>query len=128
MPSRSAARRLRQVAAVLMLVVAGVHFQQYVDFISDVPTVGVLFLLNAAGGAGLLVAMLGRDRLLGGLAMAGAVALAVGSLVSIGIALRGSFFGYEEPTLRAPIVIAVAAEVLMIGALVPALVRNIRTG
>jgi hypothetical protein len=61
-----------------VLVVAGVHFQQYVDFMSQVPTVGVLFLLNAAGGAGLV------------------------------------FFGYSEPSLRLPIVIAVLAELAVL--------------
>jgi len=91
-------------------VIAGVHFQQYVDFISEVPTVGVLFLLNAAGGAGLVVALLSPDRTLRLLAALGAIGIAAGSLVSIAIALSGSFFGYQEPTIRLPIVIAIIAE------------------
>ncbi|MEA2373120.1 MAG: hypothetical protein QOH12_3514 [Solirubrobacteraceae bacterium] len=137
MPTHAMARRLRQVAALLVLVVAGVHFQQYVDFMSEVPTVGVLFLLNAAGGAGLLLAMLGGDRVIALLAMIGSLGLAIGSLVSIvialngsflGVALDGSFFGYQETTLRLPIVIAVVAEVLLILVLALPLVRNIRRG
>jgi hypothetical protein len=137
MPSHAMARRLRQVAALLVLVVAGVHFQQYVDFMSEVPTVGVLFLLNAAGGAGLLLAMLSGDRVIALLAMIGSLGLAIGSLVSIvialngsflGVALHGSFFGYQETTLRLPIVIAVVAEVLLILVLALPLVRNIRRG
>jgi hypothetical protein len=137
MPSHAMARRLRQVAALLVLVVAGVHFQQYVDFMSEVPTVGVLFLLNAAGGAGLLLAMLTGDRVIALLAMIGSLGLAIGSLVSIvialngsflGVALHGSFFGYQETTLRLPIVIAVVAEVLLILVLALPLVRNIRRG
>lgn len=137
MPSHAMARRLRQVAALLVLVVAGVHFQQYVDFMSEVPTVGVLFLLNAAGGAGLLLAMLSGDRVIALLAMIGSLGLAIGSLVSIvialngsflGVALNGSFFGYQETTLRLPIVIAVVAEVLLILVLALPLVRNIRRG
>ncbi len=137
MPSDAAARRLRQIAALLVLVIAGVHFQQYVDFMSEVPTVGVLFLLNAAGGAALLLAMLSGDRPIALLAMLGSLGLALGSLVSIGIALHGrflgivldgSFFGYQEPTLRLPIVIAVVAEVLLIFVLALPLVRAIRRG
>jgi hypothetical protein len=137
MPSHAMARRLRQVAALLVLVVAGVHFQQYVDFMSEVPTVGVLFLLNAAGGAGLLLAMLTGDRVIALLAMIGSLGLAIGSLVSIvialngsflGVALHGSFFGYQETTLRLPIVIAVIAEVLLILVLALPLVRNLRRG
>ncbi len=128
MPSHPTARRLRQLGALLMLVVAGVHFQQYVDFMSEVPTVGVLFLLNAAGGAGLLLAMLTRDRLIALLAMIGSLGLVIGSLVSIGIALQGSFFGYREPTLRLPIVIAIAAEALLILVLALPLARSLRKG
>jgi hypothetical protein len=128
MISRRTAHTLRQVAALLMLVIAGVHFQQYVDFMSEVPTVGVLFLLNAAAGAGLILTMLSGDRLIRLLGMTGSIAVAIGSLVSIGISLTGSFFGYEEPTLRLPIVIAIVAEVLLIGVLILPLVRNIRAG
>jgi len=109
-------------AAVLVAVIAGVHFQQYVDFISEVPTVGVLFLLNAAGGAGLAAALLSRERLVALLAAIGAIGLAGGSLISIVIALSGSFFGYQEPTLRLPIVIAIVAEV----AVIPVLVAFVR--
>jgi hypothetical protein len=126
MISKRTAHTLRQVAGLLMVVIAGVHFQQYVDFMSEVPTVGVLFLLNAAGGAGLLLAMLSGDRLIRLLGMTGSIALALGSLVSIAISLTGNFFGYEEPALRLPIVIAIVAEVLLIGVLVLPLVRNIR--
>lgn len=102
------------VAASLVAVIAGVHFEQYVDFMSEVPTVGVLFLANAAGGAGLAVALLSRDSQLRLLAAVGAIGLAAGSLVSIAIALSGSFFGYSEPTLRLPIVIAILAEAVAI--------------
>jgi hypothetical protein len=54
-------------------------------------------------------ALLSRDVRLRRLAAAGAVGLAAGSLVSIVIALQGSFFGYEEPSLRFPIVRSPAA-------------------
>lgn len=135
--SHGVAQKLRRVGALLMLVIAGVHFQQYVDFMSLVPTVGVLFLLNAAGGAGLALALLIGDRLIAALAMLGSIAIAVGSLVSIGLALNGkflgvtvhgSFHGYSETTLRLPIVIAVVAEVLLVLVLLLPLVRTIRKG
>ena len=117
LPSLRGAPRLRLLAAALVAVIAGVHFQQYVDFMSEVPTVGVLFLLNAAGGAGLVLALLSSDRALRMLAVLGSAGLAVGSLVSIAIALAASFFGYSEPTLRLPIVIAIVTEVAVIPAL-----------
>jgi len=111
-------------AAVLVAVIAGVHLEQYVDFMSEIPTVGVLFLLNAAGGAGLVCALLSRERRLQRLAAVGAIGLAAGSLVSIAIALSGSFFGYSEPTLRLPILIAILAEAIAIPVLISTLVRE----
>ena len=102
----------RVLASALVLMVAAVHFQQYVDFMSLVPTVGVLFLLNAAGGAGLALALLSADRSLRSLAAVGAIGLCLGSLVSIAIALQSSFFGYAEPNLRLPIVLAIACEIV----------------
>jgi len=114
MPSSNSQRSLRLAAAALIAVIAGVHFQQYVDFMSEVPKVGVLFLLNATGGAGLALALMSPERLLRVLAELGAVGLAVGSLISITIALSGNFLGYSEPSLRLPIVIAIVAEVAVI--------------
>ena len=114
MPSPSSISAPRLTAAALIAVIASVHFQQYVDFMSEVPKVGVLFLLNAAGGAGLVFALISRERLLRLPAELGAIGLAVGSLVSITIALSGNFLGYSEPTLRLPIVIAIVAEILAI--------------
>jgi len=119
--------KLSVLAGVLVAVVAGVHFQQYIDFMSRVPTVGVLFLINAAGGAGLAFALLSRERLLVLLASIGSIALAAASLVSVMIALGGSFFGYSEPTLRFPIVIAIVAEALAILVLLAAVVLELRT-
>lgn len=110
--------RLVGVAAGLIAVIAAVHLQQYIDFISEVPTIGVLFLLNAAGGAGLAVALLSSDRSLRLLATLGSIGLAAGSLVSIAIALNGSLFGYTEPTLRLPILIAILAEAAAIPVLI----------
>jgi hypothetical protein len=111
---RSSISRARLAAVVLIAVIAGVHFEQYVDFISEVPKVGVLFLLNAAGATALAFALISEERLLRLGAALGAIGLAGGSLVSIIIALSGNFLGYSEPTLRLPIVIAILAEALVI--------------
>jgi hypothetical protein len=115
-------------ASTLVAIIAGVHFQQYVDFISQVPTIGDLFLLNAAGGAGLALALLSADRRLRLLAALGSAGLAVGSLVSIAIALNDSLFGYSEPTLRLPIVIAIVAELAAIPVLLLVSARELRGG
>jgi hypothetical protein len=120
--------RLGLLAAALVAVIAGVHFQQYVDFMSEVPTVGVLFLLNAAGGAGLAVALLSSDRVLRLLAAMGAIGLAAGSLVSIAFALSTGFLGYQEPSLRLPIVVAILAEALALPTLALLAWREYRGG
>ncbi len=116
------------VAALLVAIIAAVHLQQYLDFISQIPTIGVLFGLNAAGGAGLAVALISNDRVLQMLAAVGSIGLAAGSLVSIVIALSGSLFGYSEPTLRLPILIAILAEVAAIPVLIALVIgaRHVR--
>ena len=123
-PARST---LSVVAAVLVAVIAAVHLQQYIDFMSEVPTIGVLFLLNAAGGAGLAVALVSGDRLLRLLAAVGSIGLAAGSLISIVIALESSLFGYTEPALRFPIVLAIVAEVAAIPVLVALIIAGVRS-
>ncbi len=98
-----------------VVVIAGVHFEQYADFMSEVPTVGVLFLLNAAGGAGLVVAPWSAEyswpRLLAAIESIGLAACFSGLDRD---RASGSFFGYSEPTLRLPILIAIVAEAIVI--------------
>jgi hypothetical protein len=122
----SAPTGVKVLAAGLLAVIAGVHFQQYVDFMSEVPTIGVLFLLTAAGGAGLAVALLALDRLVRILAALGGAVMAIAALVSIAIALSGHLFGYQEPTLRVPVVLAIVAEVLVLPVLAVVLRRELR--
>ena len=57
------------------------------------------------------------------LAAVGAIGLCLGSLVSIAIALQNNFFGYAEPSLRFPIVLAIVSEALAL----PILARQVRT-
>lgn len=117
---------VKLLAAGLLAVIAGVHFQQYADFMSEVPTIGVLFLLTAAGGAGLAVALLQSDRLVRILAALGGAVMAIAALIAIAIALAGHLFGYQEPTLRVPVLIAIVTEVLVIPALGVVLWRELR--
>jgi len=98
---------LRYLGGALILVVGAIHLQQYLDFINDVPTIGELFLLNAAGAGAIAVILATRPRSLGALS---GIALSAGALVSIVIALTSSLFDYSEPSLRFPIVLAVIAE------------------
>jgi threonine/homoserine efflux transporter RhtA len=116
--SSRAADLLRYAAAVLVLVVGLVHLQQYVDFISEIPTIGVMFLLNAGGGAALFVALLWRERTLRQLAAVGGIALCVGSLIALVLAMGGGIFDYQESNWRGPVVVSVIAEVAALAALI----------
>ncbi len=69
------------------------------------PTVGVLFLLNAAGGAALGAAILGRDPTPRHIALLGGIGLVLGALISIIFAMNGGIFGYQESTFGLPVII-----------------------
>jgi predicted Kef-type K+ transport protein len=118
-------RSLRWLAALLILGVGVVHLEQYLDFIKDVPTIGVLFLLNSFA-AGAIGVMLAGPFLLPG-AVAG-IGLSIGSLVSILIARYAGtgLFDYREASWRGPIVIAVALEVAAVVVLLAALLTQRR--
>lgn len=109
---------LRYVAVALVLAVGAVHYQQYIEILNEVETVGVLFLLNAAGAAAIAVSLLWNDGTLRTLGAIGGIALSVGSLVSILIARGGGLFGYQEPDWRTAVVIAVVVEVAALPALI----------
>lgn len=123
-PSAGAIDSLRYLGAALTLVVGLVHLQQYLDFISEVPTIGVLFLLNAAG-AGAIVALLATP--LRALAALGGIALSIGSLVAIVLAMTSGLFDYIEPTLRTPVLISILAEAGAVLALAAYLLKRRRT-
>lgn len=111
---------LRYVGAALTIVVGAIHLQQYLALLKDVPTIGELFLLNAAvAGAVAIVLMtrLARPAALGG------IALSAGALVSILIAMTSTLFGYSEPDFRLAVGLAVAAEAAAVLALGTYLVK-----
>ena len=123
----SGENRLRALGAALILVVGAVHLQQYVSFIHDVPTIGVLFALNALGAGALCV---GLATPLRALAALGGIGLSAGALVSIAISryATSGLFSYREPTLRTPVLIAVVAEIASIAVLGAYLTRARRHG
>jgi tetrahydromethanopterin S-methyltransferase subunit C len=123
--SRPSADALRSLGAIATIVVGAVHLQQYADFIADVPTIGVLFLLNGlvAGVAAILLAT--RHATLGALS---AIALSAGALLSLAISMTDTgLFDYTEPTFRFAVVIAIAAEAAAIILLLGYLATRRRT-
>ena len=119
-------RQLRILGALLIVGVGVVHLEQYLDFIKDVPTIGVLFLLNAFAAGAIVMLLASPFTLLPAVA---AIGLSVGSLISIVIARYASsgLFSYREPTWRTPIIIAVALEVAAVVVLVALEARRRQT-
>ncbi len=120
-----AANALRYGGAAAMLVVGAVHFQQYLDFISDVPTIGELFLLNGVA-AGLVVILLATR--LAPLGAVGGIGLSAGALVSITVAMSsGGLFGYQEPSFRMPVTVSIVAELAALVLLVAYVAGRLRS-
>ncbi len=98
---------------------AAVHAEQYVSFFSGVPTIGPLFLANAASCvvtiAGLLYA---RTRQLA--AVAGIVISTV-ALASLLVSYGRGLFGWQESGFTTEIALAVIAEAGAVAVLATAL-------
>lgn len=119
---RTSSQALRYLGALATIVVGAVHLQQYADFISDVPTIGVLFLLNGLGAGVVVVLLATRHAVLGAL---GAIALSAGAIISVLISMTDTgLFDYTEPTLRAAVVVAIVSEALAIVTLLAYLVLH----
>jgi hypothetical protein len=111
---RLVAQVARYLGAVSILVVGGIHAEQYYrDYFSVVPTIGTLFLLSFIGagvvGTTLLlpVRKLGRRTgdLILALAALGAIGVALGTLVSLLISEYMPLFGFMESGYRLAIVL-----------------------
>jgi hypothetical protein len=118
-PTRTIARVL---GALALLVIGGVHFQQYeYEFYSNIPTIGPLFLANFVGATALGLFLLSPIRPGGraaaildrGAAIAG-VGLAASGFVSLLISEHTSLFGFTERGYRFAIVLALTSEALAI--------------
>jgi hypothetical protein len=128
-------KTLRRLGALTLLVVGGVHLQQYLAGYSDVPTIGALFMLNAIGAGVVGVALLApferllsdrRADLTAGLLAALGATIAVGALIALFISESQPLFGFMEDGYSTPIVIAIASEAITAVLLVPVAVANLR--
>lgn len=132
------ARTARAIGALALLVVGGVHLEQYTAaHFSVIPTIGALFLLNfiAATSLGLVLLVpvrgsAGRRRLLAdSLAALSGLGVAAGALAGLVISEHAPLFGFVEHGYRLEIVIAIAAEavaILSLGALLVMTDRRLR--
>jgi hypothetical protein len=127
----AALRVARALGATALLVVGGVHLQQYtVAHFSVIPTIGPLFLVNFIAatslGLALLVPIRGSARLRRVLlhsvvALAG-INVAAGALAALLVSEERPLFGFMEHGYRLEIVVAIVAEALAIVALCVVLV------
>lgn len=108
---------LRFLAVALLLVEAGIHLQQYVGPLHDVPTISTLFVLNAIGGAAIALVLSADRGLAGALAALAGIGMTLGALVSLAIARASTIFDYSEPTLRTAVTFAAIVELAAVLAL-----------
>jgi hypothetical protein len=123
----------RTLGGLALLVVGGVHFQQYqYEFYSNIPTIGPLFfaafVTATALGLSLLVPssrLSGRRRRLfhDAAALAG-VAVAAGAFVGLLVSEHTPLFGFMEHGYRFAIVLALASEAVAIAMLTTFVVRG----
>jgi hypothetical protein len=111
----------RYLGAVSVLVVGGIHLQQYYDaYFRVVPTIGTLFLLSFVGAGVVGAILLSPVRRLRGrlgdvvlvLAALGAMGIAVGTFVSLLISEYTPLFGFMESGYRLAIVLTFAFDAL----------------
>jgi hypothetical protein len=126
----------RMLGALALLVIGGVHYQQYhYAFYSSIPTIGPLFLLNSISATALglflivpVKSRLGRrGRLLDQLAALAGIGVAVGGLVALLISEQTPLFGFMEHGYRFVIVLTIASDATAIAMLTLFLIR-VRTG
>ena len=126
MTDRTSARLLsatRALGALTLLVIGGLHYQQYrYAFYSRIPTIGSLFLLNfiAAAATGLLLlaplrSRLGRTgELLHVSAALAGLGVAAGGLVALLVSEQTPLFGFMENGYRPVIVLAIVSDAVAI--------------
>ncbi len=108
-------RTLRLLGAVLVLANGAIHLARWFDGYENIPTIGELFLVNAAAAVVIAVALVARpSRLVEG----AAVAFSIGTLTALAVATADMLFQFTESTGDAYVLAAVvveAAAVVVIG-------------
>ncbi len=95
----------RGLGAVALIVSGVVHLQQYFGPYREIPTIGVLFLVNFAAAVLIgLTLLMWIEHLTGrwagaavAIVTAAGIVLAAGSLVMLSISERTPLFGFQEP-------------------------------
>ena len=99
---------LLALAALFVLIAGAQHARLFHRGYAEVNVVGPLFLMNALGSAGVVLALI-FDR--AWLFVLGALSICVPSLVSIAISHSSGFFGFREGGYDADALVIVVAEI-----------------
>ncbi|MBV9917994.1 MAG: hypothetical protein JO153_15945 [Solirubrobacterales bacterium] len=110
-------RAARWLSAAALLVVGGIHIEQYVvAHFSVIPTIGPLFLVNFIGATACALALVvplpsPRVRALVDVAAAtGGIAISAGAFAALLISEHTPLFGFSERGYRLEIVVALVSE------------------
>ncbi len=117
---------LRYTAIALLLVEGGIHLQQYVGTLNEVPTINTLFLLNAVSAAVIALVLSVSSGPVSVAASLAGIGLTLGALVSLAISRADTLFDYSEPTLRAAVTFATIAELAAVIVLAAYVVLSLR--
>jgi hypothetical protein len=119
-----AALSARVSGALLVLAAGAMHLWLYFDFFHRVHVIGVLFVLNAAGGL-----VIGVTLLLSAhpLAMAAGIAYAAATLLGFFLSVYNGLFGYVERLTGPWQEAAGGVELAAVAVLLPLLVASMRS-
>jgi len=115
------AETARYLGAASVLVVGGIHMQQYYDaYYRTVPTIGTLFLLSFVGAGLVGVTLFAPLRRLAGrlgawalaLAALGGIGVGLGTLIGLLVSEYTPLFGFMEVGYRLAIVLTLVFDVL----------------
>lgn len=115
---------LRVAGALLLFGVGAVHLYEYLaDDYRDIPTIGVLFLVNFAGAVALGLLLLiplgslpvirsvpAAGRAAHALVALGGIGFAAGTIIGLMISETGTLFGFQETGYRTVIMVALGLE------------------
>jgi hypothetical protein len=140
LPSRTILARLGRYLGALALLGVGIdHIEQYyVDFYSQIPTIGTLFALNFASATLVTLGLLSPVRRIAGrwadtvlaLLAVGGIGIAAGSLAGLLVSENGGLFGFTEQGYRGAIVLSITLEIaaiLLLGLFLAATGLGVRT-
>lgn len=117
---------LRYLAIALILVEGGIHLQQYVGVLNEVPTINSLFLLNAFSAAGIALVLSVSNGPISIATALGGIGLTLGALVSLAITRVDTLFDYSEPMLRTAVTLATVVELAAVVVLAAYIVVSLR--